>query len=122
MATIKRLKRGTTTVWEMTVKENGAAKQVDTATAVVFYMRLLGSTTNKIDGKACTVIDDGTSPLRGRVNFAPIGADTDTKGVYQGYFKVTFADGKFGKFPDDNKGVPGVDGDFSRIEISSDFE
>lgn len=64
--------------------ENGAINL--TGATVKFQMRLPGSSTLKVDANATVV-----SAALGQVSYTWVAADTDTIGIYVGWFLITFA-------------------------------
>lgn len=56
-----------------------------TGTTAKFQMRLPGSSTLKVDAAATVV-----TPAAGLVSYTWLAADTDTIGIYIGWFLVTF--------------------------------
>ncbi len=108
MARVLTIKRGDTQTWELTVKENGSAVDISGVSTANLYMRKHGATTNKIDGKATTVVDDGTMGLRGRINYLPIAADVDEPGSFDAYFLVTWPGGTEARFPSDTSHVRAI--------------
>jgi hypothetical protein len=112
------LKKDDTQQWPViTVLANAVAQDLSTATAVVLYMRAVGSSTNKINGTAATIVGDGTA---GQVTYTPVAADMDTAGVFRAYLRITWTGAKTSRWP--NQGNVGTDNDFFRVEISSNFE
>ena len=101
MARVLTVKRGDTQTWELTVKENGSAVDISAASAAVVYMRKSGGSTNKINGEAATIVDDGTVGLRGRIDYTPDAADVDDDGWFDAYFRITWAGGVIARFPSD---------------------
>lgn len=74
---------------------NADAQPVDlTGATVAFKMRLPGSPTLKVDAPA-TIVD----AIQGEVSYAWAVGDTDTTGLYQAEFEVTFAGGATFSFP-----------------------
>lgn len=55
------------------------------ATGVKFQMRLPGASTLKVNANATVV-----NPTAGQVSYTWAGADTDTTGLYVGWFLITF--------------------------------
>jgi hypothetical protein len=75
--------------------ENDAAVDLTNATSVKFTMKR-GATT-KISKVGCAIIDT----LNGIVQYAWTGTDTDTPGVYDAEFQVTYVSAKIETFPND---------------------
>lgn len=73
---------------------DGTAVDLSSASSPEFHMRLVGSSTLKVDGTA-TIESPATA---GRISYAWAGTDTDTAGRYQAEFEVILA-GKRLTFP-----------------------
>lgn len=65
-----------------------------TGAAVKWQMRLQGQSALKVDAVATVV-----SPAAGSVRYDWEAADTDTAGIFEGEWEVTFGDGKQITFP-----------------------
>lgn len=57
------------------------------ATSPVFLMRLIGSSTNKVNRAAATIVDAAT----GVVSYSFAAADVDTAGTYRAEFEVSLS-------------------------------
>ena len=73
---------------------DGTAVDLTAATSPKFHMRLVGSSTLKVD-EAATIESPATA---GRLSYSWAGTDTDTAGRYQAEFEVIL-DGKRLTFP-----------------------
>lgn len=80
-----------------------------TATNVKFFMRLKTDKTIKVDAGDVDITDDAT----GMVSYEWQTGDTDTVGVYEAEFVITWSDGGIETVP--NKG-------FKEIEINEDVQ
>lgn len=83
------VKRGSTAnPLNATLKDAAGAAIPLTGATVTFFMRLMGATTNKINGGAVTVVN----ATAGTVRYPWTAADIDTSGFYRAEFKITFSD------------------------------
>ena len=69
-----------------------------TGATVVFHMRLQSDLTVKVNGSSVTITDASL----GLVTYVWSASDTDTVGVYQGEFQVTYADSTVESFPNND--------------------
>jgi hypothetical protein len=74
--------------------ETGAAVDL-TGASVKFTMCAQGSNTPKINAVTATIVTAGS----GIVGFKPISSQTDTSGLYNAEWQVTFGDGTVTTFP-----------------------
>lgn len=89
------------------VDRTGTAMDLSAATQVLIYMRPVGSTTNELDGVACSIELPKTE---GRITGPAEPLDTAAR--YQAYFKVVF--GSVAKRVPSN--------DFVQIRVRENFE
>lgn len=82
------------------VESDGSVTDLAAATGAVFRMRAIGSGSLKVDAAATienVTVDlgdgNGEQTLLGLTYDWPTAADTDTVGVYDGQFEVTFSSG-----------------------------
>ena len=75
--------------WVLKDRETNDVIDLTTAT-VKLYVRALGSTTLKIDGRELTKPNGGGDGL---VQYTPVSGDLDTPGQYEGDIEITFLDG-----------------------------
>jgi len=87
---------------------NGAAVDL-TGTAVKLLMKKVGGTSAKVNATATVDPDQVTN--KGKVSYAWVGTDTDTGGVYEAEWEVTFAGGKKQTFPNPEYLVVRITGD-----------
>ena len=90
------IKVGDTLPWIAAALEDSEGPVSLAGAAVKFKMRLQGTTVLKVDGNA--VVDD--EPLA-EVHYPWITADTDTAGIYEAEWEVTFPSGAKLSFPND---------------------
>lgn len=76
---------------------------------VVFSMRLRGLTVPKI-ARAAAVIEDAAN---GVVRYDWQAGDTDTPGLYEAEFEVTYADGAVETFPNSDWIIIRIEGDIA---------
>ena len=69
-----------------------------TGATVVFHLRLASDLSAKITSGSVTT----ESATKGHVSYDWSASDTDTSGIYQGEFQVTFVSGKVESFPNDD--------------------
>ncbi len=69
-----------------------------TGATIVFHMRLQSDQTVKVSGQSVT-IDDASL---GICHYAWSASDTDTAGVYEGEFQVTYSDATVESFPNND--------------------
>jgi hypothetical protein len=69
-----------------------------TGATVVFHMRLQSSGEAKITDGSVTL----TTATQGLVSYSFTAANTDTSGIYQAEFQVTFSGGAIETFPNDD--------------------
>lgn len=83
---------------EKTDPVSGVTSAVDltTATSVLFLMR------NAIVGLKVNALATITAAATGAVAYTWTGTDTDTAGLYDGEFQVTWGSGKIETFPNDS--------------------
>ena len=94
------LKKGDTSIpFKATLRDDDGAIDLTGYTAV-FYMRLPGETTNKVDGLVC-VIDPDQITNKGVVRYWWDASDVDTALDYDAEVKATDGAGKFVRFPRD---------------------
>lgn len=93
---------------EATLKDGNGTVIDLTGATVNFHMRQIGKTTVKVDASA-TVSSPATS---GVVEYQWTASDTDTIGVFQGEFEVTYSTGAIETFPN---------GSYIAIEILDDI-
>ena len=112
--------RGDTKPWVIKLKQtatgSGGFAPVDltTAVSVKYYARLVNATSNKIDGKLCSV----ALATAGKIQLTPATGDVDTAGTYKAYSKVTWSDGTISRFPTRDLG-----GDkFDTVLITGNYE
>lgn len=98
---------------EAALKSTNLNDDYSDVTAVKFYMRLPGTSVNKIDGAAGTYTLNTATKYKIDARFTFQGADVDTVGTYQCYFKAEFPGGKTERFPSSG---------FGTIAIYKDFE
>lgn len=101
------IKRNDTSPGMQATLKNGSGTAVDlTGATVLMIMRPVGGGKRKISG-ACTLHD----AANGIVRYAWVSGDTDTAGLFNVEFQVTYADSTVETFP--NKGYEQVqiDGD-----------
>ena len=82
---------------------------IDGGSTARFLMRLRGDKSSKV--AATATISDNGPPGVVRYNWAA--GDTDTAGIYEGEFEITFSDGKIETYPN---------GEYIRITILEDAE
>ena len=81
----------------VTLKDaSGNAVDLTGATAL-FNMRVISGAVLKVNASA--VVDPDQVANKGKVSYAWLAADTDTAGVYEGEFEMTFAGGLAQTFP-----------------------
>lgn len=93
---------------QFAIKQNDTAPNLDatlsnarkrprilTGATVVFHMRLQSDLTVKITSGACTIDD----PSLGICHYPWSASDTDTAGIYEGEFQVTYSDATVETFP-----------------------
>lgn len=76
----------------------GDAIDLSGASSATFSMRLVGASSSKVSGAAATILDDGSTALRGRVRYAWQSGNVDTAGDYYGEFSVSWV-GAVDTFP-----------------------
>lgn len=80
----------------------GNAVDIENATAIEFHMRLPGATTAKVDAAATKLqVGDGNDGSKGKVRYAWIAGDTDTAGLFNAEFEVTFPGPRLSTIPND---------------------
>jgi hypothetical protein len=82
---------------DATLKDGTGAAVVLTGATVKFTMRKRGATTLKINEAAATIID----AAGGKIRYPWVAADTDTPGIYDGEFEVTFSGGEIQTWPNE---------------------
>lgn len=78
-----------------TLTDANGAVNLTTASGVTFDMRLVADGTLKVDAGTATIVDAAA----GKVAYPWATNDTNTVGVFQGKFTVTWADAKKTMFP-----------------------
>ena len=78
-----------------------------TGASTVFHMRLASDLSAKITSGSVTV----ESATKGHVSFTWTASNTDTAGIYQGEFQVTFVSGAIQTFPNN---------DYIKVNITDD--
>lgn len=81
---------------QVTLKDSAGSAVDVTGATVRFHMRPAGSTTTKVDAAATIV-----TAASGIVKYSWASGDTDTLGVFQGEFEVTYANSAIERFPND---------------------
>ena len=76
----------------------GAVQDLTGAVTVVFSMRLASTGVVKVNRVACVVM----VAAAGTVEYRWTGTDTNTVGIYDGEFEVTYGDNKPQTFPSDS--------------------
>ena len=97
--------------WSGTVSHAGSDPPLQGATALVIYLRAVGASVNKVDGKSVTILD-ATLALA-TWEWTPVVADVDTAGIYQVYMRATYSGAETKRFP--SKG-------YVTVEIEGNFE
>ena len=78
--------------------KDGTGAAVDlTGAAAKFIMRLVGAATTKVNATA--TIDPDQVANKGKVSYTWVTADTDTAGIYQAEWQITFSGAKPQTFP-----------------------
>ncbi|MDQ3832234.1 MAG: hypothetical protein M3315_01095 [Actinomycetota bacterium] len=77
---------------------DGTPVSLADASQVKFQMRMVFGTTLKVDAVARKDSNQGTNP--GKVYYKWAQGDTDTAGLYQAEWRVTFTDNSVRTFPD----------------------
>jgi len=79
--------------------QDGRGRAVSlTGATVVFHMRLASDLSAKITDGTTSVV----KATKGQVKFDFSASNTDTPGIYQGEFQVTFSNGDIETFPNDD--------------------
>jgi len=82
-----------------TLKDAAGAAVDLTGTTCKFIMRRVGASAPKVNTAA--VVDPDQVNNKGKVSYTWVGTDTDTAGVYEAEWQVTFSGGKAETFPND---------------------
>lgn len=93
---------------DRTLTDSEGATVDITGATIVFNMRDTNGTV-KVNRAVATIVGAGTA---GTVRYSWVAADTNTTGLYNGEFEVTFASGRIQTFPN-----PGA----IRIQITDDI-
>lgn len=88
---------------------SGTAIDLTGALATRFHMRLPGASSAKVDAAATVV---GAATL-GVVRYDWSTGDTDTAGLYEAEFEVTYADGTVETFPNSGYILVNINGDLA---------
>lgn len=98
MAAAYEVKQNDTEPLVATLTDASGAVVLPAGTVVRFGMKTVGTPTATVTG-ACTVLDDGTAGLRGKVRYNWAGTDLAVPGVYRAEFQATFPSGVRKTFP-----------------------
>lgn len=105
MSTFAIKRNDTSPSWVVTLTE--AAGNLSGAT-VNMHMKLPGASSAKVDA-ACTIVD----ATAGTVRYDWSSGDTDTAGLYEAEFEVTYSDATVETFPNVGFFLVNVDGDLA---------
>lgn len=103
----RRLERreGDTDTVEVTLLEDGGAFDISGANTATLYAQEHGETPLALDGLPGTIVDDGTTALRGRVDFPASTAGKEIENLIAGYYDVqivvVWPDGTERRWPND---------------------